>query len=93
MPDHDGYPTEDELNIVRSFPIKLDNLDAMMGLVESIWHWPEYVGKNEQGLWVVSTGGWSGNEDIIRALGENTMFWTLYWIQSRRGGHYIFGRS
>jgi hypothetical protein len=36
------------------------------------------------------TGGWSGNEDIIRALEKNRLFFCCYWVQSRRGGHYIF---
>lgn len=37
-----------------------------------------------------STGGWSGNEDLIRAMEQNWMIWSLTWVQSRRGGHYIF---
>lgn len=35
------------------------------------------------------TGGWSGNEGIIAEL-EHTLFWTLYWVKSIRGGHYWF---
>lgn len=38
----------------------------------------------------LSTGGWSGNEDIIEALKQNKYFYSFYWLQSRRGGHYIF---
>lgn len=48
--------------------------------------WPEKMVKR----WYISTGGWSGNEDIIRAMQEADWLWSLNWVQSRRGGHYIF---
>ena len=40
--------------------------------------------------WHVSTGGWSGHEDVISALRDNLMFWMLSWVSSTRGGHYVF---
>lgn len=39
--------------------------------------------------WEISTGGWSGNEDVIATL-EGTWWWTICWVSSRRGGHYVF---
>ena len=40
---------------------------------------------------VVNTGGWSKNEEIIQRLSQ-TMFWVLYWRESKRGGHYVFAK-
>lgn len=37
------------------------------------------------------TGGWSGNEDIIGALGDNLSAYSLLWLESHRGGKHIFG--
>ena len=37
----------------------------------------------------LTTGGWSENEEIIDILG-NTMFWFLWWQESKRGGYYKF---
>ena len=41
-------------------------------------------------LYHVSTGGWSGNEEILSSLQNNSMFWLMCWMQSKRGGHYQF---
>lgn len=37
----------------------------------------------------LTTGGWSENEEIIDIL-CNTMFWFLWWQESKRGGYYKF---
>ena len=36
------------------------------------------------------TLGWSGNEDIITALRQNYLFWSMNWDMHRKGGHYYF---
>lgn len=38
----------------------------------------------------ISTMGWSGNETLIRAMEQNAGLWDMAWVQSRRGGHYLF---
>ena len=86
-----NYPTEDQLERIENWP--LDDLPALMEYVHSIWsyadagYWNWTAGETKYSL---STAGWSGNEDIIRALMENTMFWMLCWESSKRGGHYEF---
>ena len=37
----------------------------------------------------IHTGGWSNNETLVNQL-KDSMFWTFFWYESRRGGHYIF---
>jgi len=41
----------------------------------------------------VSTGGWSGNEELIGAMRMNFILWSQWWWSSRRGGHYVFARK
>lgn len=82
------YPNDDELRRVREWPPT--DLSGLMDFVRSIWWQPDWgwnqVGENYR----ISTGGWSGNEELIEALKGNTMFWMLCWQSSRRGGHYEF---
>ena len=89
MPDNDGYPTNEELMKVRNWDVVNTSLNKYMEYIKSIWQYPEYI-RLDSYKWHVSTCGWSGNEEIMGAMKENTMFWMLYWEQSRRGGHYIF---
>ena len=89
MPDQEGYPTEEELRIVRDWPYTKGHL-GLLEYVEGLWRSPEWGISKEGSEWSMSTGGWSGNEEIIEALGENVMFWMMCWVQSRRGGHYVF---
>jgi len=92
MPDQDGYPTEEELEFIKNYDIVNSSLENMFVHIKSIWRWSNLV-KFVDGRWYISTGGWSGNEDIIGAMKQNTTFWLLYWEQSRRGGHYIFSKQ
>lgn len=52
--------------------------------------WGFHVNQKPGGVQLdLSTGGWSGNEDIIGVL-QKSFFWLAHWKQSSRGGHYIF---
>ena len=89
----DTYPTEDELKTVTTYEVNNTNFHDLMDYIKSIWWSPDWGWKRDGDTYHISTGGWSGNEDIIGALMHNTMFWMLYWKQSRVGGHYIFSMS
>lgn len=84
------YPTEEELEKIRNWDVNDNNVSEFMAFVKSIWWMPDWGWREENGRYSISTGGWSGNEDIIGAMMSNRIFWLMFWEQSRRGGHYIF---
>ena len=90
MPDKYGYPTPEELRKIKEWNC-IDDLDGLLRFVENLWYYPDrfyLTGKKVKRLYL-STGGWSGNESVIKALRE-TMFWCFAWWKSQRGGHYWF---
>ena len=97
--DEDGYPTNATLDIIRLW--HWSDTKGWFEFVKSVWYSPswgwseglephDYEKNKEVYRYHISTGGWSGNESIISAMNENDMIWSLTWVQSRRGGHYIF---
>lgn len=64
-----------------------------VGIIEKHWN-NDYgtfniEGKNGINILELTTGGWFENEQIIDEL-SNTMFWFLWWQESKRGGYYKF---
>lgn len=93
MPDHDGYPTTQELQAILDFE---GTPAEFVDYINSIWWYDGFTIKNgrddfKRGVkrCYLSTWGWSGNEEIVSVL-QQTWFWMLYWQESRRGGHYTF---
>ena len=98
--DEDGYPTEEALEKIESW--SYDDPRGWFKFIENIWHlrswgWTEGYFEDhheydsaDKYRYYISTCGWSGNEDIIRAMQDNKNLWYHTWVQSRRGGHYIF---
>ena len=89
----DGYPTDETLEVIKNW----DDLSyrgqlKLLNHVKDAWSYPTRVGVQAVNviMYWFSTGGWSGNEGLIDALRENTMFWMLCWHLSRRGGYYEF---
>lgn len=102
--DDDGYPTDAALDAIKLW--HWTDAKGWFKFIEGLWHlrswgWseldePHKWRKLEQykdkmvHKYHISTAGWSGNESIIRAMQRNEMMWHMNWVQSRRGGHYIF---
>lgn len=64
---------------------------GLMEYVRKLWLYADsgYWNKNDN-TYKISTGGWSGNEELIDALQANKLFWLFCWLSSRRGGHFEF---
>jgi len=88
------YPSEEALEFVKNFDVKKFGCLALAEFIENIWWNPEFGfsitdGEKKKTL-RLSTGGWSGNEEIICVMKENVIFWSICWVLTRRGGHYEF---
>lgn len=83
------YPSELELRRVRTWPVS--DWHGLFAYLRARWNYADVGYWTKRGsTYSISTGGWSGNEELIGALQENHIVWSLCWISSRRGGHYVF---
>ena len=96
--DEDGYPTDYCLKLIEDWHWS-DN-KGWFDFIKYCWYQKQWGWSEKKDTDVfsdkqvhsyhISTGGWSGNESIIGAMQSNQMMWSLNWVQSNRGGHYIF---
>lgn len=84
----DPYPTDEELTRIAKWPPK-DGFRSLLEYVRSLWMYPEYFRHKGRRYWL-STAGWSGNEALVGALCDNTLFHCICWQSSKRGGHHVF---
>ena len=92
-----SYPAEEDLKRIEQWPY--GDLLGLMEFVKSLWWMPDWGWRQQEKYdptdqpctaFTISTGGWSGNESLIEAMRANHIFWSLCWVQSRRGGHFLF---
>ena len=92
-----GYPTDEFLEWIRTFDVINGSGFEYLQTILAEW-WPhdgygchiqrKYRGERKV---MISTSGWSGNEDMIQAMKENEhLFWSLHYFAHQRGGHYTF---
>lgn len=85
------YPTDEELEAVKNWPY--ENRFELIDYLINIFWCPDWCitvkGKRVKKVWI-STGGWSGNEDIMEAFKLNFHIWAYCWKTHRTGGHYYF---
>jgi hypothetical protein len=90
------YPSDEELERITKWP--RDDVHGLLDFIREIWHhpdwgWEEFEGRDDgEKIRVVhcSTGGWSGNEDIMVAFRSNFGAYHQAFDTYRRGGHYYF---
>lgn len=91
--DEDGYPTELALQRIRSWEHE-KGWGAALDYIRELWWGGEMLWTEKQRgdrrVCDVSTGGWSGNEDLIAAMRGNFLLWSTVFLAHRRGGHYVF---
>lgn len=93
MPDKDGYPLDDELQKIKTWVIDSHKTyHDLMRYIHSIWTYPDYFKRDyhHPNAYRLVTGGWSGNEDIIRAMNQNPYLNAFYWYRSERGGLHLY---
>ena len=89
--DKDGYPTDETLETVRAWDdLSFDGQVELLNYVRKAWDTRVGAEFVEARACIFVTGGWSGNEELIYALEDNTLFWMLCWYKSQRGGYYEF---
>lgn len=94
----DGYPDDQELELIEKWDYK--DAFALIEFIRERWAYDDYfktkwttdraIGKYTVLKVNMSTAGWSGNEEIIRALEKNEYFFMLFHESWRKGGHYVF---
>lgn len=85
------YPSESALNRIRTFNPFEESIENFLDLIKSNWWMADYGWIRNSDYLELHTGGWSGNEDLIRAWQENQWgCWENLWLKSERGGHHWF---
>ncbi|MCC6516908.1 MAG: hypothetical protein IT275_11200 [Chitinophagales bacterium] len=92
------YHTETELKEIQKWNIK--DAHNLIKRLKKIWRYKccfverwklDHIYKDRPILNLeLHTAGYSGNEDIIKALQKHKLFWLMWWSKTERGGHYYF---
>lgn len=89
MTPETDYPTETDLQTIRTWPLE-NGWRELLVFVAERWTMGNWTNRKVGYWFAFSTGGWSGNEELIAALQSNEIFWLCCWQSSRRGGYWEF---
>ncbi len=83
--DEDGYPTDETLDKIENWDV--EDFKGLAQFLTDLWIYQDYVSFDGIVL-TLSTGGWSGNEDLIKSIPRP--WWFNYLYSQKPGGHYVF---
>jgi hypothetical protein len=84
------YLTYKDIEIIDNWAIRSrQDCEQLLDFVMPLFDKHGFV-KLTKYRYYISTGGWSGCEEVIYLLRKKPVFWALSWLSSARGGHYIF---
>ena len=86
--DIDGYPTEETVEFLEHWQNFKDAKEAMDFALKALKKLCYATVKQENNYIYIATGGWSGCEDIIRAMKDNIWIINLKIVSTCGGGHY-----
>ncbi len=87
--DDTGYPTKETLETIKKWNV-INDAQGLFDFIGPIFNYGFGKCILKDNVYEISTGGWSGCEDTIEAMGLNHIFWGVFWLSSRRGGHHEF---
>jgi hypothetical protein len=87
--DADGYPTDETVDTVRSWPA--DDPRGAVRYVIAAWNMVYGQVRLSRKTITLVTGGWSGNESLISSL-SRSVFGIQHYREWKRGGLHVFDR-
>ena len=83
------YPSDEVLDKIRNWSIH--DPEGLLKYLQGKWYYPHFVTVSKDGNeWKFITGGWSGNEALLKAFRDNTFIWMRFWYSSTASGVHKF---
>lgn len=86
-----GYPSVDTKRAIKKWDFR--DASGWLQYIREAWDHRRGEIWEENGRLYMTTGGWSGNEEIISAMSENLVLWGMFWESSHRGGLDVFNAA
>lgn len=89
MYEGNPYPTDEELDNLRAECNQWVDMDVwfdhVADMICGLWRWGECGYTRKPGILCLATGGWSGNESVLRAV-DGTVWHGMFFLAEMSGG-------